>query len=86
MLKGVNKKVVEVDTLENEYFEKAILFIKVEKQGGDERTLKQRAEDYLYNIKYTPRTKMGAKQLLWISLKFSSAVALGAVLASFFIK
>lgn len=55
MLKGVNKKVVEVVDIENEYFEKAILFIKHEKLVKDEKTIKERANQYLNNISYAPR-------------------------------
>ena len=34
MLKGVNKSVVEINNTDNEYIEKAILFIKPDKQGS----------------------------------------------------
>ena len=43
MLKGVNKHVVEVVDMENEYFEKAILFLRPGRPGFDESTLRQRA-------------------------------------------
>ena len=39
MLKGVNKHVVEVVDMENEYFEKAILFLRPGRPGFDESTL-----------------------------------------------
>ena len=43
MLKGVNKRVVEVVDIENEYFEKAILFLRAGRPDSDENTLRQRA-------------------------------------------
>ena len=38
MLKGVNKQVVEVVEVDNEFFERAILFVKPEKQQNGEHT------------------------------------------------
>ena len=82
MLKGVNKKVVEVVETENEFFEKAILFIKAEQQEKDERTLRQRAADYVHTIRYTPRSAFSVRRLgLWC-LKFGMAAAAGAAMAS----
>ncbi|MEG0541784.1 MAG: hypothetical protein RR461_10500 [Angelakisella sp.] len=85
MLKGVNKKVVEVVDIENEYFEKAILFIKAEKQERDEKTIKQSAGDYLHSIRYTPRTALTFPRVAVALLKFGSAAAVGAIAASMFI-
>ena len=63
MLKGVNKKVVEVIDPDNEFFERAILFIKNEEQQKDERLLRQKAADYLigehdFKSFCTPRTQV----------------------------
>lgn len=85
MLKGVNKKVVEVVDIENEYFEKAILFIKVEEQGRDDKTLKQRAGDYLHSIRYTPRTAFTFPRVAVGLFKFGSAAAVGALAANLFL-
>ena len=82
MLKGVNKKVVEVMDIDNEYFEKAILFIKVEKQERDERTIKEKATSYLKDIKYAPRAPVTTATFLLGLLKFASAAMVGAVIAS----
>ncbi len=86
MLKGVNKQVVEVVDMENEYFEKAILFIKAEKQERDEKTIKQRAGEYVKTIRYTPRKRLSPGQLALKAAKFASAAAVGAVAAGLFIR
>lgn len=86
MLKGVNKKVVEVVDIENEYFEKAILFIKLEKQERDERTIRQRASDYIRSIRYTPRRTFSLPRLMLGLLKYSSAAAMGAVAAGLLLR
>ena len=85
MLKGVNKKVVEVIDIENEYFEKAILFIKLEKQEGDERTIKEKATSYLKDIKYTPRAPLTTTKIILAIVKFGSAALVGGIIASFLI-
>ena len=41
MLKGVNKQVVEVVEVDNEFFERAILFVKPEKQQNGEEALRE---------------------------------------------
>lgn len=83
MLKGVNKKVVEVVDMENEYFERAILFLKPEPPDSDEKTLKQRAGEYIRTIKYTPRRAFSLGRLALGVLRFSAAVGLGLLLANF---
>lgn len=85
MLKGVNKKVVEVMDIENEYFEKAILFIKVEKQERDEGTIRQRAADYLRSVRYTPRRTFSFSRLSVALLKFALAASMGALAANMFL-
>ena len=55
MLKGINKRVVEVVDIENEYFEKAILFLRAGRPDSDEGLLRQRAGEYVRAIKYRPR-------------------------------
>ena len=54
MLKGINKRVVEVVDIENEYFEKAILFLRAGRPDSDEGLLRQRAGEYVRAIKYRP--------------------------------
>ncbi len=60
MLKGVNKRVVEVVDIESEYFEKAILFL----PDTDEGALRRRAGEYVRTIKYRPRQGFSWKKLL----------------------
>ena len=64
MLKGVNKHVVEVVDMENEYFEKAILFLRPGRPGFDESTLR--------TLKYRPRRALSPWK--------AAGIILGAVL------
>ncbi len=47
MLKGVNKRIVEINNTGNEYFEKAILFIKPEAETLPKERINHMADDYL---------------------------------------
>lgn len=86
MLRGVNKQVVEVVDMQNEYFEKAILFVKAEKQERDEKVLRQRAGEYVRTIRYTPRRRFGLGQIALAIAKLVSAAAVGAVAAELLIR
>lgn len=50
MLKGVNKHIVEINNPNNEYFDKAILFIKANKLYVSEQTLNEQAKKYLNTL------------------------------------
>ena len=78
MLKGVNKRVVEVVDIENEYFEKAILFLRAGRPDSDETTLRQRAGEYVRTIKYRPRRELPWKKVLLLGL--GAALVLGLFL------
>ncbi len=62
MLKGVNKRVVEVVDIESEYFEKAILFLRAGRPDTDEGALRRRAGEYVRTIR--PRQGFSWKKLL----------------------
>lgn len=79
MLKGVNKHVVEVVEMENEYFEKAILFLRPGRPGTDESTLRQRAGEYIRTLKYRPRRPFSLWKALGTALVLGGAVLLGLV-------
>lgn len=52
MLKGVNKQVVEVVEVDNEFFERAILFVKPEKQQNGEEALRENARRYVGSLRW----------------------------------
>ncbi len=82
MVRGVNKKVVEVVDLEHAYFERAILFVKEAKQEQEDRLLRQEARQYLKSLHYNPgvRKRMGRYALTII--KLGGAAAIGATIMS----
>lgn len=50
MIKGVNKRVVEITSTDHEYFEKAVLYVKAEKSGTPAERLGEEAREYLGRI------------------------------------
>lgn len=82
MVRGVNKKVVEVIDLEHEYFEKAILFVKEAKQEREDRLLRQEAGRYLKTLHYHPTGRKRLNRYALSLLKLGGAAAVGATIMS----
>lgn len=47
MIKGVNKRVVEITSTDNEYFEKAVLYVKADKRDVPAVRLEEEAREYM---------------------------------------
>lgn len=54
MIKGVNKAIIEVNDTGNEYFEKAILFIRSSHTGDSQKNLEKEAKKYIEVSSNTP--------------------------------
>lgn len=50
MLKGVNRRIIEISNTENKYFERAIVFVKPQYNNSDEATLKREADGYISSV------------------------------------
>ena len=57
MIKGVNKQVVEISETGNEFFEKAIFFVRPEYSGLGEGRLKEKAQDAIDRTATPPKGK-----------------------------
>ena len=55
MVRGVNKKMVEVVEMDHEYFERAILIVREMQQEKDEPLLRQEASRYIKNLDHSIR-------------------------------
>jgi hypothetical protein len=86
MLKGVNKQVVEVVEVDNEFFERAILFVKAEKQQHEEETLRENARRYVGSLRWKPRRPGGWHLWALRLVQWGSAVGLGTLLGAILIK
>ncbi len=50
MLKGVNRRIIEVNNTENKYFERAIVFVRPEYNATDMDLLTQKANGYVSEV------------------------------------
>lgn len=50
MIKGVNKRVVEITSTDHEFFEKAVLYVKADKSGVPKEKINEEAREYLDRI------------------------------------
>lgn len=76
MIKGVNKKVIEINDMQNIYFEKAVLYVRPEMQDTPYRHLLKEAAFYLDDSELSP----GSKHLSKLSRIFVVTALLTAIL------
>lgn len=69
MIKGVNKRIVEINNPQNEYFEKAILYIRPEKHALPPAAISLEAKEYLNRLKprEAPKRKLSPVFILILS-------------------
>lgn len=72
MVKAVNKLILEINNTENEYFEKAVLYIRPEK--AEDNKLSDSAREYLNRISGGDR-RVQKKSGILLSLLINLAVA-----------
>ncbi len=58
MIKGVNRRIVEITSTEHEFFEKAVLYVKADKSDIPTEKITDEAREYLGRI--VPVKKSGA--------------------------
>lgn len=79
-MRGVNKLIVEIKDTENEYFDRAILFLKPGKAAAEQSELDKSARKLLSAVKDENTAKNGKR--LWIPLCAGLGIlAVGAVTA-----
>lgn len=81
MLRGVNKKIIEVIDTQNEYFERAILFLKNTKTMEDEGDIKKNADVFLKGAGGRKLSRIINRAPFMEALKLLAAVAVGAAVA-----
>lgn len=85
MIKGVNKKVLEINNPQSVYFEKAVFYLKPNMTCAPEKLMKREADELIHNLspkqhKFT----VFAKLLIGISFAFSAVTASLILLLYFF--
>lgn len=75
MIKGINRRVVEITSTDNDYFEKAVLYVRSDKGDVSASRLEDEAREYLGRL--TPKN---APQRLPLALKIGAAAASAAAI------
>lgn len=85
MIKGVNKKVLEVNNPQSIYFEKAVFYLKPNMTCVPEKLLKREADEFINDISPKERKLLlYTKLLIGISFAFSAVTAAIILLVSIF--
>lgn len=79
MIRGVNRRVIEVRRPNSDYFDRAFLVVKDEKISADDSALKASAELYLSSLSKGKKKK---GQLFIKALSYFATLVLGFVLAT----
>lgn len=80
MLRGVNRRIIEVNDIESPFFERAILFVRPDCEETAERRLHSRAVDWLAAASTPPakaakRKRRISRRALWLLLWLAAAGA-----------
>lgn len=82
MIRGVNKHIIEVVNTENDYFEKAILFVNPNKADAGQREIMHVASDYLGSMEQPVRQKRKSRRVAVSILKLALVFALGVAVTA----
>ncbi|MBR5872701.1 MAG: hypothetical protein IKZ06_03555 [Oscillospiraceae bacterium] len=85
MLRGVNKKIIEINNVEGGYFDRILFFVNEEKRAEPDSVLNSQAEKYVSEscaLKYKKRFFGGetAKILLKMAISAGAGFAVGILL------
>ncbi len=75
MIKGINRRVVEITSTDNDYFEKAVLYVKSDKGDVSTARLEEEAREYMGRL--APRNY---RRQIPLALKIGAAAASAAAL------
>lgn len=82
MIKGVNKRVIEITGTDNEYFEKAVLYVRADKPDIPAVRLEEEAREYIGRI--APSRESDALSLI-LKLSLAAASVLAVTLVVYII-
>lgn len=81
MIKGINKQVVEVNDTGNQYYERAILFLKPEYADLQKEILEKEAKKLLKNIDASSNVKRHNRILYW-AIRLTPCAVFGALISA----
>ena len=85
MIRGVNKKIIEINNVEGGYFDRVLFFVKEEKRSEPDSVLNNQAENYISDscsLKYKKSFFSGetAKILLKMAISAGAGLTVGILL------
>ena len=84
MIKGVNRRIIEVSQTESKYFERALLFVNPIYHEAQEDKLRREADKILSRFSVSPcpagREKKRKKTAVWTAVCFGIGALCGAAL------
>ncbi len=69
MIRGVNRQIIEVNDTQNEYFERAIFFVRPECSDENQRKLHSQAVQYTESQTFIPQKAAAKKKKYLVSRK-----------------
>lgn len=90
VLRGTNKKIIEIISTNSDYFEKVIFFVKNDKDVVNEHFLKKKAMDYTKQYEtvdiLNPKKDKKKTNLIYSLAKYAGVAGIGATIASILTK
>ncbi|MBR6408284.1 MAG: hypothetical protein IKS19_06890 [Clostridia bacterium] len=80
MIKGVNKQIIEVNETENEFFDKAILFVRSEKYSVSTNRLRSEASSLLSGYSLSGQAKKLVRNRIIIFASACAVLSSGATI------
>lgn len=89
MIRGVNKQIIEINDTQSDFFEKAIFFVRADKDNLSEKKLHDMAVQFidqasLCSVKPRRRKKyLVSRKALWLMLSLSTAACVALTISKF---
>lgn len=86
MIRGVNKKIIEINDVEGGYFEKILFFVSDERRSEPDALLEKKAENYMTDscaLKY--RRRLFSEETIKFLFKMALSAGVGLAIGVFFL-
>lgn len=80
MIKGTNRRVLEVTNTENPYFERIIFFVKPEYESVQREKLKKEAHMFAKRAGRPPRSRKTKREIRYICIQSALCIGAGAAI------
>ena len=82
MVRGINKRIIEINDTQNPYFERAVLYLKDNQADSSKKALETQAQSFLGNLRTSKPAflRSGLTSRLWSAGKLLLSAAAGCAL------